>query len=234
MIITVESSLSSARVDSGYTRRMPEFTLFFDVDDTLYPPSTGIWDLIGDRIDLFIQTRLDMAPGDTAGLRKRLFTTYGTTLRGLVEEFGIDRRDYLAFVHDVPVESILQPDLRLRDSLLQQPEKKVIFTNADKAYASRIIQTLGLVDCFSQMIDIVDIWPSCKPQPEAYRKALALAGGLQPNCVILFDDTPANLVTASTLGFQTVLVGEKPLSPGIQTRISRIHDFPSVLPDGNH
>ncbi len=103
---------------------MPEITLFFDVDDTLYPPSTGIWDLIGDRIDLFIQTRLNLVPDMTSDLRKRLFETYGTTLRGLVEEFGIDREEYLAFVHDIPVETIiLQPDPILRDAHFKLPVK---------------------------------------------------------------------------------------------------------------
>ena len=42
---------------------MPFTTLFFDLDDTLYPPSTGVWDAIGDRIDLYIQTRVGCAPG---------------------------------------------------------------------------------------------------------------------------------------------------------------------------
>lgn len=211
---------------------MPVNTLFFDVDDTLYPPSTGIWDLIGDRIDLFIQTNLDMPPQKTIALRKRLFETYGTTLRGLVEEFGMDREEYLAFVHDVPVERILQPDPGLRAMLHQTNEKKIIFTNADKKYAQRIITSLGLNGCFSQMIDIVDIWPACKPQTEAFIKALSLAGELQPSQVILFDDTPANLVTASSLGIKTVLVGSKPRPVGIHAAIGDIHDFPSILPDG--
>lgn len=213
---------------------MPEITLFFDVDDTLYPPSTGIWDLIGDRIDLFIQTRLNLVPDMTSDLRKRLFKTYGTTLRGLVEEFGIDREEYLAFVHDIPVETIIQPDTILRDSLQATCENKIIFTNADKKYAQRVIHTLGLNGCFSQIIDIVDIWPACKPQPEAFTKALSLAGGLLSSQVILFDDTPVNLVTASSLGFQTVLVGNKPLSAGIHNHIQDIHDFGSVLSDGNN
>jgi pyrimidine 5'-nucleotidase len=211
---------------------MPEFTIFFDVDDTLYPPSTGIWEMIGERIDLFIQTSLKMPPEISIGLRNRLFTTYGTTLRGLVEEYGIDREEYLEFVHNVPVEKILQPDPRLREFLLRTRERKIIFTNADRKYATRVINSLGLEGCFSQLIDIIDIWPACKPQVEAFNKALALSGESAPNNLILFDDTPANLVTAAALGFNTVLVGSKPRLTGIHAVIRDIHDFPSVLPDG--
>lgn len=168
----------------------------------------------------------------TIALRKRLFETYGTTLRGLVEEYGIDREEYLAFVHDVPVERILQPDPGLRAMLLRTRENKVIFTNADKKYAQRIITSLGLNGCFSQVIDIVDIWPACKPQIEAFIKALNLIGELHPSQVFLFDDTPANLVTASSLGIKTILVGSKPRPVGIHAAIKDIHGFPSILPSG--
>jgi pyrimidine 5'-nucleotidase len=211
---------------------MPEFTIFFDVDDTLYPPSTGIWEMIGERIDLFIQTRLKIPPEKSIGLRNRLFTTYGTTLRGLVEEYGIDRAEYLEFVHDVPVEQILQPDPALRELLLRTRAKKIVFTNADRRYATRVITSLGLDGCFSQLIDIIDIWPACKPQPEAFTKALALSGEQDSTKLILFDDTPANLVTAASFGFNTILVGSKPRPAGIHAVIGDIHDFPSVLPNG--
>ncbi len=188
--------------------------------------------MIGDRIDLFIQTRLDMPPDISISLRNRLFKTYGTTLRGLVEEYGINREEYLEFVHDVPVEQILQPDPRLRELLLQTRAKKLIFTNADRNYAKRVITSLGLDGCFSQLIDIIDIWPACKPQPEAFTKAIALSRELDTSQLILFDDTPVNLVTAASLGFHSVLVGGKPRLAGIHDVIGDIHDFPSVLPDG--
>jgi fumarylacetoacetase len=35
-------------------------TLMIDLDDTLYPPSTGVWGLIGERIDLFMQERVGL------------------------------------------------------------------------------------------------------------------------------------------------------------------------------
>ena len=30
-------------------------TLFFDLDDTLYPPTSGLWDAIGERIETFMR-----------------------------------------------------------------------------------------------------------------------------------------------------------------------------------
>jgi putative hydrolase of the HAD superfamily len=208
-------------------------TIFFDLDDTLYPPTTGLWDLIGERIDLFIQNKVGVPPEETIPLRKRLFETYGTTLRGLVSEFGIDEEEYLSFVHDVPVDQILKPDPILRSLLLSIAYRKIIFTNADRFYTRRVIHALGLDGCFSQIIDILDILPDCKPQETAFVKAMSLAGLASPENIILIDDTPKNLETASLMGFFTILVGNKSPVGRIDRQIPVIQDFLLALPDGN-
>jgi putative hydrolase of the HAD superfamily len=208
-------------------------TIFFDLDDTLYPPTTGLWDLIGERIDLFIQNKVGVPPEETIPLRKRLFETYGTTLRGLGIEFGIDEEEYLSFVHDVPVDQILKPDPILRSLLLSIAYRKIIFTNADRFYARRVIHALGLDGCFSQIIDIQDISPDCKPQKTAFEKAVSLAGLVSPVNIILIDDTPKNLETASLMGFFTILVGNKSPVGRIDRQIPVIQDFLLALPDGN-
>lgn len=213
--------------------RMSYNTIFFDLDDTLYPPTTGLWDLIGERIDLFIQKKLEVPPEETIPLRTRLFETYGTTLRGLENEFGIDQEEYLSFVHDVPVDQILKPDPHLRTLLLSVAYRKIIFTNADRFYARRVIHALGLDDCFSQIIDILDISPDCKPQNTAFQTAVSLAGLISPENIILIDDTPRNLETASLMGFFTILVGNKTPLGRVDHQIPVIHDFPQVLPNGS-
>jgi putative hydrolase of the HAD superfamily len=211
---------------------MPYQTILFDLDDTLYSPATGIWDLIGERIDLFINSRIGLDMEKVPALRKRLFATYGTTLLGLVHEYGIDREDYLAFVHNVPVEEILASDDRLRTLLFAIPYRKIIFTNSDHHYAGRVLRALGVEDCFSQIIDILDIWPNCKPQPEAFQKALVLADNPTPSELILLDDTPANVIAASQMGIFSILVGDKQSRGVFDRRISSIYSLSQVLPDG--
>jgi len=205
-------------------------TIFFDLDDTLYPPNSGLWDLIGERINQFIQEKLEIPPAETTLLRNRLFETYGTTLRGLVNEYWINQEEYLAFVHDVPVDQILKPDPELRGLLLSVSYRRVIFTNADRFYARRVIHALGLDDCFSQIIDILDISPACKPQIPAFQKAVDLTGATSPENIILIDDTPKNLETAAQMGFFTILVGNKSPLGRVDRRIPVIQDFPDVLP----
>jgi putative hydrolase of the HAD superfamily len=215
-------------------------TLLFDVDDTLYTPGCGIWDMIGDRMDMYIHERLRMDWPDIPGLRKSLFETYGTTLRGLQHTYGIDAAEFLAFVHDVPVEERILASPELCELLLRLTPRRLIFTNADEKHARRVLKALGVESCFEDIIDIHDIAPACKPQTEAYRKALALAGGDNPGQVLVLDDSPRNLTGAREIGCSTVLVRDGGIQaagpePGLQHSshhwdVKSLFDLPSVLP----
>ena len=182
-------------------------TLFIDLDDTLYPPSSGVWSLIRQRIDLYIHERLALPWEQVHDLRRTLFEQYGTTMRGLQAQYHIDEQDYLAFVHNVPVENLIQPDPALGQVLAQYPQRKVIFTNADVNHANRVIKALGFNGLFDQIIDIFAISPYCKPQPPAFQMALSQSGEIDPSRCLLIDDTLANIQAAYTFGFQVVMVG---------------------------
>ncbi|HSM26070.1 MAG TPA: hypothetical protein VK856_14495, partial [Anaerolineaceae bacterium] len=85
-------------------------TIIFDLDDTLYPSSAGIWSLIRERIDTFMIDRLGYDEKDVPVIRENFFQTYGTTLRGLESVHHIDANDYLEFVHNIPLVQYLNPN----------------------------------------------------------------------------------------------------------------------------
>jgi putative hydrolase of the HAD superfamily len=204
-------------------------TMFLDLDDTLYPPSTGIWSAIGVRIDLYMVERLHLPVEQVPALRRQLFRQYGTTLRGLVVTMNIDPVDYLDFVHDVPVERMLQPDARLREILSGLLPRKVILTNANCKHAGRVLDALKVKDCVDQIIDILDVTPYCKPQAGAFECALRLAGEEDPTQCALVDDGLPNLATARQLGFHTVRVGSAEPSQEYEVGISSIHELPGAI-----
>jgi putative hydrolase of the HAD superfamily len=208
---------------------MPITTLLIDLDDTLYPPSSGIWDLIGVRIDLFIHDRLGLAWEKIPALRREFFINYGTTMRGLVINYGIDPEDYLKFVHEVPIEELIAPDPELTAVLSSLTQNKVIFTNASERHARRVLRALQLEMVFGQIIDVRQVAPFCKPQPEAYLLALKLAGETVPQNCLVIDDSERNLSAASGLGFPTVLVGRTQTSPGIDYTIATLKELASVV-----
>lgn len=204
-------------------------TIFFDLDDTLYPSTTGLWDLIGQRIDLFMHEFIGLDWAIIPEKRHSLFNQYGTTLRGLVAEYKIDPDHYLDFVHDVPIEELLDPAPELRMKIRSLQQQKVIFTNADRNHANRVIDALSIQGCFQQIIDIRELEPFCKPQREAFERAFLLAGNLSAEDVIMIDDTPRNLETAVQMGCLTIQVGKHPTVEGVHAHIEDINMLDNIL-----
>ncbi len=203
-------------------------TLLIDLDDTLYPADCGLWEAIRRRIDLYVSNKFNLSPAEANDLRRNLFLKYGTTLRGLQTVYKVDAEEYLAFVHDVPLNQYIQPDPALRQALLACPQRKAIFTNADVPHARRVINVLGLDGLFEQIIDIHAFDPYCKPMPEAYTIALNLLGETPQRCMVVDDSLP-NLATAHSLGMRTVWVSNKPPLPQIDAAIPAVSHLPGVL-----
>lgn len=185
-------------------------TLFFDLDDTLYPPENGLWEAIKERISLYMAVKLNLPAGEIPDLRLYYYNTYGTTMRGLQIHFGIDPREYLDFVHDLPLENFLDPDPELGSLLNSLPQKRWIFTNADADHARRVLDQLAIQDCFAGIIDVLAMDYACKPDLVAYQRALDATGAGNAAQCMLFDDTDRNLIPARRLGFSTVRVGAHP------------------------
>ncbi len=206
--------------------------LFFDLDDTVYASANGLWQTLRQRIGLYMTERLGMDPDAAAQLRMKYFQTYGTTLRGLQVHHHVDADDYLAYVHDVPLERYLQPAPALGALLDSLPVPRWIFTNADVNHARRVLARLGIEDCFAGIIDIHALNFVCKPDPAAYICALARAGNPDPTACVMLDDALRNLAPAHALGFTTVLVGPAPEPhPAVSRTIPSLLDLPAALPE---
>ncbi len=204
--------------------------MFFDLDDTLYPFTSGVWNAVADKMNLYMIEILGFDRTEVPVLREKLFRKYGTTLRGLKTEYNINENDFLQYVHDIPLEQYLHPNKDLGDILSLYSERKVIFTNASHDHAQRVIRVLGLEGVFDQIIDITQISPWCKPFPEAFTKAFEIAGVIEPaNCVLL-DDSPRNLLAARQFGVYTIQVGSEFRSDGADAAVISLLDLPSVIP----
>ena len=202
--------------------------LLVDLDDTLYPHTNGVWEMIRIRINQFLSEKMGFPAEKVPELRYRLWSQYGTTLRGLQVEYAVDMDDFLDFVHDVPLEKILSPDPEL-DSIFQNiPQRKVIFTNAHAAHARRVINLLGISRHFETIVDIYAMTPHCKPDVEAFQKTLDIIREKPEDCVLI-DDAPKNLETALSLSMGAISVGkhQHDSCPHIET----IHD---LLPKFHH
>jgi pyrimidine 5'-nucleotidase len=178
-----------------------------------------------------MQTHMNFSPDEIPATRHNLFINHGTTLRGLQIHYDVDPHEYLSFVHDLPLHQYLQPDPALRHMLLDIPYRRWIFTNSDKAHALRVMDILGISDCFEGIIDVWAMDPLCKPQQAAYTFALDAVGTPIPSCCALVEDSIRNLVPAHDLGFFTVLVGQNGLHPAVDRSLDAIHNLPTAVPE---
>lgn len=203
----------------------------FDLDDTLYPTAAGMMQEISVRMSDFMVDRVGIPRREVDFVRHDYWERYGTTLRGLYIERHIDPQAFLNYVHDIRVETYLQPDARLNAMLAQLPHSKYIFTNAPADYAGRVLAILGITSYFTRIFDINFIEYQSKPAPVAYTKVLA-ALAADPNECLLVDDTTRNLLPARELGMKTVLLKGSPhgtFNEGADAVIESIYDLVKVV-----
>jgi putative hydrolase of the HAD superfamily len=206
--------------------------LIFDLDDTLYPSSSGIWSLIRERIDLFMISKLGYTHENVLSARENFFLEFGTTLRGLESVHHIDPYEYLKFVHDVPIHSYLFPNLQLDTMLSKFQQRKVIFTNGDRWHSKRVTDALRITDHFNEIIDILDVSPYCKPMIESFQIALEKLNVSNSQNILILDDNIRNIQMAEKLGLQTVWVTENNHIQNYEGKqIRKVEDLLNIYPE---
>ncbi len=178
--------------------------LLFDLDNTLYSPGNGLFDVVDKRIEQFLIERLHMDREEARCFRIRAFARFGATLRALRIYYpNIDPMDYLLYCHDIPLERFISPNPGLRTMLNDLGLPLWIFTNSDRLHTERVLKRLGIHDLFEKWITIetMDFIP--KPLPEAFFTLMQFLPYL-PSRVVFIDDMIQNVLMARRFGFQAV------------------------------
>jgi putative hydrolase of the HAD superfamily len=201
--------------------------ILFDLDDTLYPAQSGLMQVIGDRILLFMILRLGI-PADDATIRKRqYYQLYGTSLRGLMLDYNIDPAEFLDFVHDVDPADFFGPSPPLDRMLHALPLRKAIFTNSDLSHSERVLNTLKVRPHFDVIFDTHAVQYRTKPDPTAYEYVLDTLG-IPGEACIMIEDKARNLIPAKDLGMTTILVGDTS-SPAVDHSVPTIFHVENVI-----
>ena len=202
----------------------------FDMDDTLYPREQGLMSLVQARINAYVVEAVGLDPDSARVLQRQFLDEHGTTLAGLMANYTIEPEHFLHDVHDVPMDG-LEPNPALREQLLRLPGRRFVFTNGAREYAGRVLQRLGVTDCFDGVFAIEDADLTPKPEPATFRHMIQRFG-FEPRSAVFFEDTPRNLEPAKALGMATVLIGDghgKPLGDHIDHIAPDLLDFLSGL-----
>ncbi|HUE79910.1 MAG TPA: pyrimidine 5'-nucleotidase [Sphingomicrobium sp.] len=176
----------------------------FDLDNCLYPASTGLFALIDERMGAYIQRLLDCDASEARRVQKAHFHEHGTTLAGLMKTHGVDPREFLDEVHAIPLDRV-GTDERLASALARLPGRRFVFTNGDAPYARRVLEAIGVQSHFDELHDIHASELRPKPDPHGYA-LLCERFAIDPARAALIDDMAANLKPAKELGMITIWV----------------------------
>jgi putative hydrolase of the HAD superfamily len=179
-------------------------TWIFDLDNTLYPHHSRIWPQVDERITLFLSDYFGIDGISARALQKYYYHRYGTSLKGLMTEHGLDAKAFLDFAHDIDLSS-LAADPDLGQAIAALPGRKLIMTNGSTPHATRITQKLGIFELFEGIFDISDAGFVPKPERATY-DLFVRSHGITPSRAAMFEDIEKNLRVPHDLGMKTVLV----------------------------
>lgn len=207
-------------------------TLFFDLDNTLYPCHLGVVSRIDRRINEYLFSRIGVPESEVDALRRHFWAEHGTTLRGLMFEHSVNVEEYVYYIHDIDLADLLKPDPGLRALLGRLPGRKAVFTNASRAHATRVLRLLDLDGLFEAVICLEDLVYVPKPAPDAYRTAVTRLGA-EAQRSALIDDTRKNLAPAKRLGMRTFWVSDAAAAgerdDTIDHVIASVHELEPIL-----
>ncbi|XP_073050225.1 phosphate metabolism protein 8-like isoform X2 [Primulina eburnea] len=171
--------------------------LLFDLDDTLYSSHTGIGKALKQNVQDFLVEKCGFPESEAVNVNREFFRTYGSSLAGLrASGYDINPDEYHSYVHGrLPYDSI-KPNILLRNILETIKQRKMIFTNSDRAHAMNALDRLGIRDCFEKIICFETMNPDIstsrrpeefpvllKPSMQAFRIAID-AAGIEPRRMV--------------------------------------------------
>ena len=178
-------------------------TWVFDLDNTLYPHHL-LWQQVDDRIRSYVAEFLKVSKDEAFRVQKDYYKRYGTTMRGLMTEHGLNPDDYLEYVHQID-HSPLEPNPVLGLALKNLPGRKLILTNGTRKHADAVMRRLEIHEHFEDVFDIIAAELEPKPSAITYERFLE-RHDVDPGKAAMFEDLARNLEAPHALGMTTVLV----------------------------
>jgi len=179
-------------------------TWIFDLDNTLYPHHLNLWQQVDERIRDYIASYLKVTREEAFRVQKDYYQRYGTSMRGLMTEHGMEPDDFLDYVHQID-HSPLEPNAALGAAIEGLAGRKLILTNGTRRHADAVLARLKLDRHFEDVFDIVAAELEPKPSPQTYHRFLELHG-VEAGKAAMFEDLARNLAVPHALGMTTVLV----------------------------
>ena len=179
-------------------------TWIFDLDNTLYSADSGIFQQVHQLMGKFVSRHLNIDIEDAKKIQKKYYKQHGTTLRGMMDNHGVDPDHFLAEVHKLDY-SIVGPNLKLNEELKKLNGRKIIYTNANMQHAINVLEKIELSNFFDEIYDIKMANYIPKPEIAPYEQMINKFH-INAKSAAMFDDIAKNLVPAKNVGFTSVWI----------------------------
>ena len=125
----------------------------FDLDDTLHDAASASMPGIHVAMGEYMQRELRLSADEAQALRRRYWLRYGATLLGLVRHHGVKAAHFLHDTHRLPgLEARVSGHRHDFAAIRRLPGRKLILTNAPRAYALRVLGALRIEHLFDAVI----------------------------------------------------------------------------------
>jgi putative hydrolase of the HAD superfamily len=180
----------------------------FDLDNTLHDATHAAMPGINAGMTDYIVEFLGFDRDVADDLRRHYWRRYGATLLGLVRHHGVRPSHFLHHTHRLPgLEARVRGHPHDFAAVGRLPGRKIILTNAPRAYAERVLEALGIERWFDGLVSIEDMrmFGQLRPKPDArmLRRLLATLRADPSRCVLV-EDTLEHQKAARQVGMRTV------------------------------
>ena len=179
-------------------------TWIFDLDNTLYSADSGIFQQVHDLMGKYVSSYLNIDIDEAKKIQREYYKKHGTTLRGMMDNHGVDPDHFLAAVHKLDY-SIVGPNHQLNEELKKLIGRKIIYTNANMQHVISVLDRIELSNIFDEIYDIKSANNVPKPEITPYEQIIKKYD-LNPKSTAMFDDIAKNLVPAKNLGFTSIWI----------------------------
>lgn len=180
----------------------------FDLDDTLHDAYRASMPGIHRAMGEYIERELQLTREQSDALRRRYWLRYGATLLGLVRHHGVKAAHFLHDTHRLPgLEERVAGHRHDFAAIARLPGRKLILTNAPRAYARRVLGALRIEHLFDGIVTIEDMamFGQLRPKPDTRMlRALCARLRVSPRRCILVEDTLTHQKAARRVGLRTV------------------------------
>jgi putative hydrolase of the HAD superfamily len=180
----------------------------FDLDNTLHDAGAWVFAQMNDTMRAYVVATLGVTPAEADALRERYWRRYGSTMLGLVRHHGVPPAHFLLETHRFPgLEERVTGHRHDLAALARLRGRRIVLTNAPRAYALRVLGALGALRLFDDVLSIEDMtmFGHWRPKPDRRMlRAVAARLGVPPSRCTLVEDSLENVLAARRVGMRAV------------------------------